>query len=265
MKTGFIGAGKMAEAIVASLVTSKTLDAGDLWVSDVSPDRREWVKSRYGVNVCEENRRVAEATEVLFLCVKPQDLDGRLSELAASVTARHLVISIAAGKRMETIETRLPAARVVRVMPNLACLVGEAMSVYCPGTNVTRDDRALVERLLSACGRVLELPEDQFDAVTALSGSGPAFLCYFLKGMIDAGVAQGLLRDHAVLLAEQTMLGTARLLMEKGMDPETLIRDVTSARGTTAAGLDVLAASDVTPVIGETIRAAAVRSRALSC
>ena len=264
MRIGFIGAGRMAEAIMAALLDSKLAAAHEVFASDISAERRKLLKTRYGVNMYSKNAVIPDSSEILLLAVKPQQLDVVLEELAPQINSQHLVISIAAGKKVRGIELCLPDARVIRVMPNLACLVAEGMSVFCTGSKTTAADIAVVTRLLSCFGKVLELPEEQFDAVTALSGSGPAFLAYLLNGMVEAGVQEGLDRQHALLLVEQTMLGTAKLLIEKGTDPQDLIRSVTSAKGTTAAGLAVLEESDVLATLFKTIRAAAERSKELS-
>jgi len=264
MKVGFIGAGKMAEAMAGALVAAKKVGAHQIFASDISEERRALIKRKHGVNVYSSNTVVLESAEVLFLAVKPQDLDDVLLEISDRVTKKHLVISIAAGKHISQIESYLPRARVVRVMPNMACLVSEAMSVYCGGRWTTAKDRKLAEDLLSCFGKVLELPEDQFDAVTAVSGSGPAFFAYFLQHMIKAGVKEGLSREDALLLAEQTMLGTSRLFMELDIEPAALIKAVASAKGTTAAGLSVFSKSTLARSVGRAIRAAAKRSRELS-
>jgi pyrroline-5-carboxylate reductase len=264
MKIGFIGAGKMAEAILITLLDSKLAAAPEVFASDISEERRQFLKSRYGINMYSKNAAVAGLVETLILAVKPQQLDAALQELAAEITSKHLVISIAAGKKIGSIETLLPEARVIRVMPNLASLVAEGMSVFCAGARATAADTATATRLLSCFGKVLELPEEMFDAVTALSGSGPAFFAYLLNAMVEAGVQEGLNRQDALLLAEQTMLGTAKVLVEKGVEPHELIASVTSAKGTTAAGLAVLDKSDVATILHRTIGAAVQRSRELS-
>jgi pyrroline-5-carboxylate reductase len=264
MKVGFIGGGNMAEAIIASLLSSKTLEAHEIFASDIAAERRDALKKRYGINVYSRNDTVVAAAEILFLAVKPQNLGDVLAGVAADVTEEHLVVSIAAGKRIAFVQSYLSLAKVVRVMPNMATLVAEGMSVFCAGEGVTQAQRGMVRELLSCSGKVLELPEASFDAVTALSGSGPAFFAYLLARMVDGAVAEGLERADALLLAEQTMLGTSRLLIERGVDPEDLIGSVASAKGTTAAGLDVLDGSQVGGELARTIAAAARRSRELS-
>ncbi len=166
---------------------------------------------------------------------------------------------------LEQIESRLPVGTpVVRVMPNLPCTVGEGMSVYCLGRRARRADARTAVRLLTCFGRVREVPERLFDAVTALSGSGPAFFAYVLDALARGAQKEGLTRSDALLLAEQTMLGTARLLLDTGQEPEALIQAVASPKGTTVAGLTVLTASPVSTILARAIRAAARRSRELS-
>jgi pyrroline-5-carboxylate reductase len=264
VRVGFIGGGAMAEAILAALARAGQVRADAMAVSDSSPARRRALKRDYTAAVLPDNSAVARAAAVLFLAVKPQQLGAVLDEIAPVLAARTLVISIAAGKTLAFLEDRLPGARVIRVMPNLPAQVGDGMSVFCAGRRARPADRKTARALLGSFGRVLELPEARFDAVTALSGSGPAFFAYLLDALAEGGVAEGLSRKDALVLAEQTMLGTARLLMERGTDPRDLIEAVTSAKGTTAAGRAVLERSATARTLMRTIRAAARRSRALS-
>lgn len=264
MTVGCIGGGVMAEAIIAALLRGRAVRASSVSVSDVSAPRRRALKARYKVSVGSNNRAVACGASVLFLAVKPQQLADVLEEIAPVVQRETVVISIAAGKTLAFLESRLPGARVIRVMPNLPAQVGEGMSVFCLGRKARASDRRMTYKLLACFGRVLELPEETFDAVTAVSGSGPAFLAYVVDAMVAGGVAEGLDRNDALLLAEQTMLGTARLLMERKTDPRDLIESVTSAKGTTAAGRAILERSAIAGTLARTIRAAARRSRELS-
>jgi pyrroline-5-carboxylate reductase len=264
MKTGFVGGGKMAEAIIASFLRARALRRDQIFASDLSDKRRRWLRGKYRITTYARNGDVFRSARIVFLAVKPQDLGAVLTQVAPMVGGRHLVVSIAAGRPLSAIESELPQARVVRVMPNLPCLVSEGMSVFCAGKSATATDKRIVARLLSVFGRTLELPEDQFDAVTALSGSGPAFFAYILNCLVDAAVLEGMSRGDAVFLTEQTMYGTARLLMETDMDPLDLIKSVTSPKGTTASGLDVLNHSSVARVLRRTIGAAVRRSRDLS-
>ena len=264
MKVGFIGAGKMAEAMIASFLSTKKLEAHSIFASDVSTERRNALKQRYGINVYAGNKDIPGLAGIIFLSIKPQGMTEVLAEIAANVTGEHLVISIAAGRKIEAIQAALPNARIIRVMPNLPCMVSEGMSVFCAAPSATADDRKLAASLLSCFGKVLELAEEKLDAVTAVSGSGPAFFAYLMDKIADAGVKEGLERSDALLLAEQTMMGSAKLLMENKTDPQDLIKSVTSAKGTTAAGLAVLEKSSVDLILQQTIAAAAQRSRELS-
>ena len=232
-------------------------------MSDVSDERLIQLRRLHGVRTTSSNAEVTAHAEVCFLAVKPQQLDDVLRELAAHVTPAHLLVSIAAGKRTAHIESLVPAGRVVRVMPNIACLVGEGMNVFTRGARASAEDGAVVAGMLECCGRATELPETLFDAVTALSGSGPAFFAYLLDRFVDGAVKEGLSRPDALLLAGQTMLGTARLLSEKHLEPAELAAAVTSAKGTTAAGREVLETGAVADILERTIQAAAQRSREL--
>ena len=266
MKIGFIGGGKMGEAIMADLVRSELVGAHDVGVCELDAERRAALQSRYGVSVFADALPLLRFAQIVFLAVKPQDLDGVLNGLASGVTPDHLLISIAAGKRLEQIEKALPdSARVVRVMPNLATLVSEGMSVFCVGRSVAAQDRDTVSKLLACFGRVLELDEQYFDAVTALSGSGPAFFAHFAQLMIEGGTGLGLERQDAELLAGQTMLGTARLLATGVYDgPADLIAAVSSKGGTTVAGMQVFDRTPIKDTVAAALGAAASRSRELT-
>jgi pyrroline-5-carboxylate reductase len=263
-KVGFVGGGKMAEAMIGSLIESKLLGADDVLVCDILKERRQLLKDRFGVTVYTDNASVLSRVPVVVLAVKPQVLDATCREIAPHVTADHLVISIAAGKRLDRIESLLPAARVIRVMPNLPAVVSQGMSAFCAGQRVTPADRATASRLLSSFGRVAELPETQFDIVTALSGSGPAFFACFVEAMVEAAERLGLGKTDATLMAEQTMLGTGALLLNRKLSPEDVIAAVSSAKGTTVAGMQVLSQPGLKEIVFRTLEAAANRSRELS-
>jgi len=254
----------MGEAIVVDLVRSRILNSHDIYVSEISEERRRVLKRRHGVNVFADNTMLMGVVDVVFLAVKPQNLDAVLEEIAPAVGETHLIVSIAAGKRIEHIESMLPEAKIVRVMPNIAATVSEGMSVFCTGHRVTVEDRRTAVTLLSCFGQVLELPEEQFDAVTALSGSGPAFFAHFLKLMVEGGAGLGLSRKDAELLAAQTMLGTAMLLAKGEYSAQELIDAVSSARGTTVAGMAVLSEAPLKEAVAGTLAAAARRSEELS-
>ena len=261
MKIGFLGAGKMAEAIVSALVQSGQCEPRDVIACDTSAERREWMTKQYGVTVTDCPVEAAKKCRVLVLAVKPQDLGALLASIKKFLTAKHLLISIAAGKTLAALKQ--PAARIVRVMPNLALMAQEGMSVYCASKNAKPADKRLVAQMFGSAGAVLELPEKHFDAVTALSGSGPAFFAYMLNAMIEAAVALKLPKDEARLLAEQTLIGTGIYLQNTGRDIGEFIKAVASPKGTTAAGLAVLEKSTLNAILAKTLTAAAVRSAEL--
>lgn len=248
---------------MSALLRSEVIDVDDLSVSDISGPRRRELHESLGVHVTYDNRHLVHEGDVVFLAVKPQQLDEVLDDISYSSSGT-LFISIVAGKRLASIASRLPGGRVVRVMPNLAALVGESMNVFCAGAIVTEGDRQTVDLLLSSFGRVIELGEEHFDAVTALSGSGPAFICYLMNAMSAGAQELGLNAEDARMLAQQTLLGTARLLASGIFDPEALIKAVSSERGTTVAGMDVLTKTTVRADLAKTLAAAAQRSHDLS-
>ena len=262
MKIGFLGAGKMAEAIVSARV--QTGGASGVVACDISPERRDAMAKQYGVAVTDCPVETAKKCGVLVLAVKPQDLDALLADIKKHLTAKHLLISIAAGKTLAALKKAAGTQpRIIRVMPNLALMVQEGMSVYCAATNARPADKRLVAQLFGSAGAVLELPEKHFDAVTALSGSGPAFIAYVMGAMIEAAVAMKLPGDAARLLAEQTLIGTGIYLQNTGRDIGEFIHAVASPKGTTAAGLAVLEKSSLKAILAKTLAAAAARSAAL--
>lgn len=263
MRIGFIGAGNMTAAIVEALVHKQVVMPDEITLADVRGERLDALQQRLGVRVTACNREATVAQDAVVLAVKPQQLDAVLRDLQTA-PPRGLVLSIAAGKRLAWLEQRLPEARIIRVMPNLACCTGTAMSVFCRGNLATDDDGHTAQTLLSAFGRVLEMPEEYMDGVTAVSGSGPAFFARMARAMAVAAAREGLAPDQALLLAAQTMRGTAALLMEGGLSPDNLVTAVSSAKGVTVAGLAVMDACGFDAIVQETIAAAAQRSRELA-
>ena len=263
MRIGFIGCGKMGGAILKALLEAKIARPADVRVCDAVPERIAQLEQSLRVRGAAAETVVRES-DVVFLSVKPQDMGAALAALPADALARPLFVSIAAGRRLAWLEERLPGARVVRVMPNLAVSVGLGMSGYCGGSRARGRDLKLAAKLLACTGMAIAVPEERMDAVTALSGSGPAFLAYALQAMIDGGVAAGLEEPVARTMALQTMLGTAAVLAAGETGVADFIRSVTSAKGTTAEGLAVLEKSALRTTMRRTIAAAARRSRELS-
>ncbi len=262
---GFLGAGKMGTAMLASLLQGGAALPANILACETLAERRALLRRRYRVRVTADPALLATGCEIIFLAVKPQDLDPLLDTLAPALTRRHLLISIAAGKRLERLRELVgQGPRLARVMPNLPVMVRSGMLVFCLGTGAKRGDRGFVTRLLACCGEVLELEERHFDAVTALSGSGPAFYTYIMRALATAAESLDLPPQAASKLALQTMLGTARFLRETAQAPADFIQAVTSPHGTTAAGLAVLQKSSLEAILSRTIAAAARRSRELN-
>jgi pyrroline-5-carboxylate reductase len=257
---GFIGAGNMGFALAKGL--ARRFPDIIIHVTDRKPERIEFFRRELGhVHVHATASGVAEAAGTVFLAAKPQDYAGLLPELRGTDA---LVISIAAGVTIARLEQALPRARVVRVMPNTPCLVGEMAAGYACGQRVSAGDRETVLELLQAAGRAVAVEEPLLDAVTGVSGSGPAFVARLMEAFQEAGSRLGLPREVARELTLQTFRGTARLLQETGMEPDALVAMVSSPNGTTAAGRAILEGSDVKEVLFRTLEAAARRSRELA-
>lgn len=263
MTVAILGAGVMGEALLSGLVRAgKRVD--ELLVTERRPERAKELTDRYGVQVVDNVEAVKHADTVV-LVVKPQDMRALLDEIAPSVRPEQLVVSLAAGITTEFVESRLPdGVAVVRVMLNTPALVDEGMAAIAPGTHCDDSHLREAEGLLSSTGRVSRLPEKQLDAVTAISGSGPAYVFYVVEAMIEAGVHMGLPRATATEFVVQTLAGSAKLLRETGEHPTVLRERVTSPGGTTAAAIRLLEEGRVRADFLAAMEAARDRARALS-
>src|SRR4051794_1646018 len=262
---GFIGAGRMATALIRGMLRAGTATPGTITASDPLESARRELADGSGVAVVESNVQVAEASNVLVLAVKPQSMPHVLERLRDAVTPDHLVISIAAGVSLGTILQRLGHdRRLARVMPNTPALIGEGASGFCLGPNVRPSDEALVLSCLNSVGRAYRVPESLLDAVTGLSGSGPAFVYLMIEALSDGGVRVGLPRDVATALAAQTVLGAARMVLETGQHPGQLKDQVTSPGGTTIAGLHALERGGLRATLIDAVVAATARSAELA-
>ena len=263
-KLAFLGAGNLASAIVRGLIERKVCAPADLACTSKHGESAKQLAAATGIRFEPDLARLLGAADTVVVAFKPQSLataDARLAEL----TRGKLVLSVLAGKKLATLARTFPHARnVVRTMPNTPAAIGAAFTAYCALTPLSADDRALVERLLGALGHFAALDETHFDAITAVSGSGPAFLFEFVAGLRDAGVAAGLPADVAYRAALETTLGAVRLLARGDQPPEALRDKVTSPNGTTFAGLQVLATRQFRATLKETILAAAQRAGELS-
>jgi pyrroline-5-carboxylate reductase len=259
MKLAFIGAGKMATAMARGLVETNTWARADLLAADVAPAAREAFTLATGVACAESAERIVGAADVLVLAVKPQGAQAAVAPLAAGSRGK-LVISICAGLKLATLARWFGSERIVRVMPNTPLMVGQGAAVFACAAGVTAADKAVAQRIFGALGIVHELPEDLLDAVTALSGSGPAYVFEFIQALADAGAALGLPADVALALAAQTVAGAAEMVRRGLGTPDALRDAVTSKGGTTAAALAVLAKRDFRGLLREALTAARDRS-----
>jgi pyrroline-5-carboxylate reductase len=256
---GFIGGGNMAEALIKGIRQS---GMKDIIASEPREERRQYLEKTYGVVTTRDNKEVIRKSSIIILAVKPQNMDEVTAEIAGTITEDKMIVSIAAGITLPYLSSRLKTSRIIRVMPNTPALVQEGMSVLSLCECFADKDMGPIRDIFMSVGKVLVLPEKYMDAVTALSGSGPAFIALFVERMTDAGVAMGLTPDNASELAVQTLIGTAKLL-ETGMPPGKLREMVTSPGGTTAAGLKVFEEKRLKDVVTAAIEAATARSREL--
>lgn len=258
---GFVGAGQMARALAAGFVQAKLVTPAQIVAADPVPAALEaFTKAVPGARVEADGASVAKQADVLFLATKPQQLVAALTPLGKVAGAEKLVISIAAGVPLSTLATALPKARLVRVMPNTPCLVGQSASGYCLGPRTTPADGQLVAQLLTAVGRAYAVDEKLLDAVTGLSGSGPAYVYVMIEALSDGGVQMGLPREVATALAAQTVRGAAQMVLETGEHPSVLKDRVASPGGTTIAGLAALESGGLRGTLIAAVEAATRRS-----
>jgi pyrroline-5-carboxylate reductase len=260
----FLGAGQMAEALIRGVLSAGLVTSSEVMATDVRPERLELLKSELGIRIATDNRAALRFGRVILVAVKPQDVAGLLAEVGPLIGPEQMLVSIAAGVTIARLEQALSGpVPVVRVMPNTPALVGTGMAGLALGTHASARDGELVTRLMSAVGQAVVLPEPQLDAVTALSGSGPAFVAMFVEGLIDAGVRVGLARDVATTLTLQTVLGTAKMMQSTGRHPALMKEMVTSPGGTAIAGVHALESGGLRAALIDAIVAATERSRAL--
>jgi pyrroline-5-carboxylate reductase len=263
MTVAILGAGVMGETLLSGLLRAGRR-AEDLVVTERRTERADELRERYGVDVI-GNVEAPDRADTLVLVVKPQDMEALLDEIAPHVRPGTLVVSLAAGITTAFLEERLPeGTAVVRVMPNTPALVDEGMAAISPGSHCDEQHLLEAEELLRATGKVIRVPEKQQDAVTAISGSGPAYVFFIVESMIEAGVHLGLPRATATELVVQTLVGSAKLLRDTGEHPTVLRERVTSPAGTTAAAMRLLEEGRVRADFLAALQAARDRSRALA-
>ncbi|WP_460205489.1 pyrroline-5-carboxylate reductase [Scytonema sp. NUACC21] len=265
-KFGLIGGGVMGEALLSRLIARKIYQPSEVIVSEPQSSRQMFLQEEYGVAVTVDNRIVfTQATEVVFLAVKPQVFSAIAQEIADVIPtgAKPLVISILAGVTLSQLEAAFPHIPVIRAMPNTPATVGAGMTAICPGAYTKGNHQETAKRLFSAVGEVVEVSENLMDAVTGLSGSGPAYVALMVEALADGGVAAGLPRGVANQLALQTVLGTAQLLHQIKIHPAELKDRVTSPGGTTIAGIAQLEKAAFRSALIEAVKAATARSQEL--
>ena len=259
----FIGGGNMAEALAGGIVKVGIVPAESIIVAEPDSSRCDYLKSTYGFRVTSENKQAALAGGTLFLAVKPQVMQGVLEEISSTLSESQLVISIAAGITIDILEEFLPGTPVIRSMPNTPALLGAGATVISPGNQVHADMTHWAVELFHSVGSCHVLTEELMDAVTGLSGSGPAYIFRMAEALTEAGTAVGIPAGQAGELVRQTILGAARMMMETGETPGRLREMVTSPGGTTQTGLAALDKAGFDKVIEEAVKAATGRAKEL--
>jgi pyrroline-5-carboxylate reductase len=260
-KIGFIGSGMIAEAIMKGIIKGIEVPPGHIYINDINVDRVECLKKKYGVNGSTNVQEVVPEVDVLFLTVKPQFVGQVLESIAGVAAPETLIISVAAGVRLEALEGKLPQAKFIRVMPNTPVAVGAGMAALALGKNASPEDETVALSLFQAVGRAVVMKESSMDAVTGLSGSGPGFVFLLIDAMADGGVLAGLNRPQAIEMAAQTFMGAAKMVLETGKHPDQLRDMVTSPMGTTISGIRVLEQRGMREAMMDAVKAAADCSR----
>jgi pyrroline-5-carboxylate reductase len=253
-----LGCGTMGEAIVRGLLRSGRLEPAQIFATDRRPEVVKQLREKHGIRTTSNNLEACRAAHVVVVCVKPHEVGPSLNTPEMrDVLASKLVVSIAAGVRLEQLATWLPASHVVRAMPNTPCLIGEGMTVIARGAGVTDAEAALTMEIFRCVGRCLEADDKLMDAVTSLNGSGPAFAYIILEALTDGGVRMGLRRDTAMEIAAQMFQGAARMVLQTGMHPAALKDQVTTPAGCTIAGLLTMEDGRIRSVIARAVEEAA--------
>jgi pyrroline-5-carboxylate reductase len=264
-RVAILGAGRLGESLIRGLLSSGWREPAELAATTRNEERASALRERYGVSAGTSNADAVKGAGLVVLAVKPQDIGAVLGEIGPSVTSEHVLLSVAAGITTAYVEGHLPPeARVVRAMPNAPALVHEGIAGIAPGRSATEDDLALAEEALGHLGAVVRVAERDLDAVTALSGSGPAYFALLAEAMIEAGLLLGLSREVSTRLVVQTMLGSALLLRDEQIHPVELRENVTSPGGTTTRAIRELERSGVRAAFLNAINAATERSRELA-
>lgn len=263
-RIAFLGVGNMAAALIRGIIEAGLTRPEDITISDIDKEKLGVRSSEFGVIGAKDNREAVKEADVIILAVKPKDMEGPLNEIKDSLDSKKLVISIAAGITTSYIEKILKKEiPVIRVMPNTPVAVKEGASAFSIGRYVSQEQEEIAQSIFGAVGKVVRVEENLMDAVTALSGSGPAYIFYIIASLIEAAVSLGLDKKAATTLATQTVLGSAKLLQETGEEPAALKEKVTSKGGTTEAALLVLDEGKLKEILDKALKAAVKRSQEL--
>ncbi|MDF2569777.1 MAG: proC [Sporomusa sp.] len=258
---GFIGGGAMAEALIRGILNAGLVAPSQIVVSDVSTERLDYLRGAFTVSTTADSQEIAKQADILFLTVKPQVISSVIDSIAPVVAKTTVVVSVAAGVTIATFQSKMPGVPIIRVMPNTPVAVGEGMSAMALGKYATSAVSEPVSKVFASVGKVVTVNEDAMDAVTGLSGSGPAYAFVLIDALTDAGVKVGFSRQTAVLLAAQTLMGSAKMVLETGEHPAKLRDMVTSPGGTAITGVHVLEQNSVRAALIDAVVAATNRSR----
>ena len=261
---GFIGCGKMAGAIIKGIIKSGFIPADKVLASKSSPERLKEVSNRLGVDVILDNKLLVQNSDVIFIAVKPNQVEDVLNEIKSQITQEKLIVSVAAGVTTSFIENILPQkTRVIRVMPNTPVLVNEGMSGICSGQYAKKEDLEYIQKLFETIGKSIIVDESQIDIVTAISGSGPAFFYKVINDIARAGERLGLEYEKSLLLSIQTAVGSAKMALNRDISMEELISNVATKGGCTRVGVDTMLESDTAKVFYEVIKSTAEKAHDL--
>jgi pyrroline-5-carboxylate reductase len=261
-KIGFIGSGNMASVLIKGILKADLVNDNNIYASDIDLEKLDNLKSEYGINtVFKDNNKIVNECDVVIFAVKPQIMEKVIKEINSSLTSEKLFISIAAGISTEYIDSFTDTSlKIIRAMPNTPALIMEGATAICPGANVSEDDLRIAKEIFSAVGVVAIVDESQMDAVTGLSGSGPAYVFMIIEALSDAGVKMGLSRNVSMKLAAQTVMGAAKLQIDTGMHPGRLKDMVTSPGGTAIAGIHTLEQGGLRTTLINAVENATLRS-----
>ena len=260
---GVIGTGKMGSALIRGLLKEKLVNPDQILAYDISYEVLMDLVEDTGINAALNNQQIVEQSDIIFICVKPQVFVTTLQKLQIVFTSDQLVISIVAGIPLSTIEKLTGNARCIRIMPNMPFQVGEGAAGYSLGTRNDNRDSEIVEIVFSSLGKVFQFPEYLLDAVTGLSGTGPAYVFVFIEALADGGVLAGLPRREALILSAQTVMGAAKLLLEQNIHPGILKDAIMSPGGTTASALQLMEARGFRSILIDAVEAATKKSQFL--